>query len=197
MCPLKRMKITFARRRFAPSSTRYNANVRPQDVVEPLVSPVQMEKTWQAVGAMDEGEIKRRQKLCGKEQEELTAFMLAYLSDVEPEAMGLALYEHLVVVEAFRRSGAQFRKLKVNRIENTWKDNFGFVNDLRAAGRPRAPFQLDPGLSSEPAVMQYVIDALTEENEDDPIPISDNDFWRILHVLKTVTDCMHSAQRTR
>jgi hypothetical protein len=44
--------------------------------------------------------------------------------------------------------------------------------------------------------MQYVIDALTEQNEDDPIAIAEEDFWRILQVLKTVSDCMHFAQRS-
>ena len=37
--------------------------------------------------------------------------------------------------------------------------------------------------------------ALTEESEDDPVTLTDDDFWRILQVLKTVADCMHSARR--
>ena len=164
--------------------------------MEPLVDAELMEETWRAVGAMSDAEIRRRQGLCGKEQEELTGFVLAYTSDLPSEALGLSLYAHFVVIEAFRRSGARFRKLKPTRIENTWKDNFGFVNDLKAAGYSRAPFQLKSELASEPAVMQYVIDALTEENEDDPIALADDDFWRILQVLKTVADCMHSARRT-
>jgi hypothetical protein len=164
--------------------------------MEPLVDAQLMEATWRAVGAMSDAEIRRRQGLCGKEQEELTAFVLAFTSELPSDALGLALYAHLVVIEAFRRSGARFRKLKPTRIENTWKDNFGFINDLKAGGSSRAPFQLKPELVSEPAVMQYVIDALTEENEDDPVTISDGDFWRILQVLKTVADCMHSARRT-
>ncbi len=45
--------------------------------------------------------------------------------------------------------------------------------------------------------MQYVIDALTEENSDDPVPLIDQDFWRMLQVLKTVTDCMHEAGRIK
>lgn len=155
-----------------------------------------MEDTWRAVGAMPEAEIRRKQGLCGKEQEELTGFVLAFTSELPPEALGLALYAHFVVIEAFRRSGARFRKLKPTRIEDTWRDNFGFVNDLKAAGYTRAPFQLEPELASEPAVMQYVIDALTEVNEDDLVNLSDDDFWRILQVLKTVADCMHSGRRT-
>ena len=49
----------------------------------------------------------------------------------------MALYVHLVVIEAFRRSGAPFRKLKPGRIVNTWKENFGFINDLKAADATR------------------------------------------------------------
>jgi hypothetical protein len=165
--------------------------------MEPLVSAQLVKDTWRAVGAMSDNEIHRRQALCGKEQEELTGFVLAFTSELPPEALGLALYVHLVVIEAFRRSGAEFRKLKPTRIESTWRDNFGFINDLKAAGHTRAPFQLMPGLVSEPAVMQYVIDALTEESEDDPVSLSEDDFWRILQVLKTVADCMHSARKTK
>ena len=53
------------------------------------------------------------------------------------------------------------------------------------------------GRVSEPAVVQYVIDALTEDNEDDPIALIEDDFWHILQVLKTAADCMHDAQKTR
>jgi len=160
------------------------------------ISAELMEEAWRSVGTMSEAEIKRRQGLCGKEQQELTAFMLAYTEDLGTEALGLALYAHFVVMEAFRRSGARFDKLKPSRIEDAWKDNFGFINDLRAAGRPKTPFQLKYTVT-EPAVMQYVIDALTEQNDDDPIGISDEDFWRTLQVLKTVVDCMHSARQAR
>jgi hypothetical protein len=160
-----------------------------------LVDEQLMDATWNAVGEMSETEVRRRQGLCGKEQHELTAFVLAYTSELPPEALGVALYAHFVVVEAFRRSGARFRKIKPPAIERTWKDNFAFVNELRAAGVSPTPFQLEQGLASEPAIMQYVIDALTEQNEDDPIAIAEDDFWRIVQVLKTVSDCMHLAQR--
>ena len=164
--------------------------------MEPLVSAQLVEDTWRAIGALSDDEIRRKQALCGKEQQELTGFVLAFTSDLPPEAFGLALYVHLVVIEAFRRSGARFRRLKPTRIETTWRENFGFIGDLKAAGHTRAPFQLRPELASEPAVMQYVIDALTEENEDDPVSLGEEDFWRIVQVLKTVADCMHSARKS-
>jgi hypothetical protein len=164
--------------------------------MNPIVDPQLMEATWQAVGAMSEAEALRKQRLCRKEQEELTGFVLAFTSELPPEALGLALYVHVVIMEAFRRSGARFRRLKPAKIESAWKANCAFVNDLKAAGYSRAPFQLKAELTSEPAVMQYVIDALTEEGVDDPVPLSDPELWHILQVLKTVSDCMHSACRS-
>jgi hypothetical protein len=173
-------------------------NARPSAAaVTALVSAQLMEETWRAVGALSEREIRRRQRLCGEEQEELTGLVLGFTSNLPEEALGLALYAHFVVVEAFRRSGAAFLKIARGKIERAWKDNFGFINDLRAAGYTRSPFQLREDMSSEPAAMQYVIDALTEENKDDPVPLTDQDFWRVLQVLKTVTDCMHEASRTK
>ena len=161
-----------------------------------LISPELMEQTWRSVAEMPSQELRRRQDLCGEEQEHLSSFVLAFTSDLSPDAIGIALYVHLVVVEAFRRTKALFREIKPGTIERAWKDNFGFVNDLKQAGYGRQPFQLDPRQYSEPAALQYVVDALTETDEDDPVDLEDNDFWQVLQVLKTVVDCMHNAQGT-
>ena len=162
-----------------------------------LITPELMEETWQSVATMSPKELQKRQGLCGKEQQELTGFVLAFTSDLRPDAMGLALYVQFVVIEAFRRTKIQFRKIKPGKIQRTWTDNFGFINDLRQAGYTSKPFQLNPGGLSEPAALQYVVDALTEQDEEDVIEFDENDFWHMLQVLKTVIDCMHDAPRTR
>ena len=100
---------------------------------------------------------------------------------------------HLVVAEAFRRSTAKFRRLKAGRIERTWKENFAFINDLKAAGHTCSSFSLPPDLTPEPHVMQYVIDALTEQDNADLVVLDEAEFWHILQVLKTVSDCMHDV----
>lgn len=136
----------------------------------PLVSSTLMDESWRAVGASSPAAALRMQKQCGKDQEELTGFVLAFISDLSPAAVGLALFVHLVVAQSFRRSGAKFRKIKPGRIERTWKDNFAFINNLKAAGYTCSHFSVPTHLASEPAVLQYVIDALTEENDADPVP---------------------------
>lgn len=152
-----------------------------------------MEETWRAVAASSDAAVRRLQQQCGKDQTELTGFVFGFTSDLKPEALGLALYVHCVVAQAFRRSGVKFRKIKPGKIERTWKDNFAFVNDLKAAGYTCSHFHVPTDLTSEPAVLQYVIDALTEEDEADPIALTEAEFWQILQVLKTFSDCMHDA----
>ena len=161
-----------------------------------LVSPQLMEETWHAAAVMPPNAALHRQELCGKEQPELTGFVIGFTSELPPDAVGLALYAYVVVMEAFRRTETRFRKIHPGKIERAWKDNFAFLNDLKHAGHTRLPFRLEADRSSEPAVLQYVIDALTEQDDEDPVDLAELDFWHILQVLKTVADCMHDARTT-
>jgi hypothetical protein len=157
-----------------------------------LVSAALIDETWRAVGASSPATIRQLQKQCGKDHEELTGFMLGFTSDLRPEALGLVLYVHLVVTHAFRRCGAKFRRIRPGRIERTWATNLAFIDHLKSGGYPRAAIPTEAASSSEPAVLRYILDALTED-DDDPIELSDEEFWHILRVLKTVVDCLHDA----
>jgi hypothetical protein len=161
--------------------------------MQPLIDAALMDATWLSVGGASTGEIRRMQKQCSKDQAELTAFVMGFTSDLGHEALGLALYLHIVVAQAFHRSRAKFRKIKTGEVMRVWKDNFAVVNELKAEGHTRAPFVFPTSLTSEPAALQYVVDALTEHNESDSISMTDDEFWRALQVLKTCCDCMHDA----
>jgi len=152
-----------------------------------------MDATWQSVGAASAVEIRRMQKQLAKDQDRLTFFVLGFTSDLNPEALGLALYVHLVAAQAFRRSRAKFQRVNAEKIDRAWKDNFAVINELKAAGHTRTPFAFPSHLTSEPAVLQYIVEALTEHDEADPISLTNDEFWQILQVLKTYCDCMHDA----
>lgn len=159
-----------------------------------LISPELMEATWTAVAQMEPHDLQRLQKLCGDDQEELTAFALAYLTERSPDAAGVGLYTHVVLMEAFRRTQSRFRKIGPEDVVRKWEDNTAFVDALAEARYGRQPLRVDPDRHAEPAALQYVFDALTEEDEDDPVDIDEDDFCHVVGVLKTVIDCMHDAQ---
>ena len=161
-----------------------------------LISSKLMEDAWSSVAQMSPDELQQRQTLCGNEQEALADFAMAFLGELSSDAAGVGLYTHVVLMEAFRRTNARFRTIEPGTIEKTWNDNLTFVEGLVQAGIGRRPFKLEAGRFWEPAALQYAVDALTEDDEEDPVEIDDDEFRQALRVLKTVIDCMHDAHHT-
>jgi len=163
----------------------------------PVVSPDLMEETWESVAASSPEAIERMQKACGVKQEELTAFVLAYLSDLSNDALGLALWVHLVIRQAFVRGGERFKRIKPNKIERAWRENQILFAELWSSAEDD-PFEgLVEREIAEPSVVRYIVDAMTETNPDDPIAISEEECRHAVQVLKTVSDCLHDAYRAR
>jgi len=168
------------------------SNVRPLHM-QSLVSEELMNATWQKVGASSGAQALELQKKCGREQEELAAFVVAFTSQLSPSAAGLALYAYIVVAEAFRQSGAKFRKVKPGRITRAWEETEGPITALMGAGRPDS--QAIPESVAERAVLRYILDALSPD-QDEPVELSDEEYWHILRVLMTVSNCLHGAHRS-
>jgi hypothetical protein len=159
-----------------------------------LVSEELMEQTWRRMGGISRAEALRLQKACGKEQEELTGFVIGYTASLSPEAVGLALYAHVVIAEAFRRTGAKFRTIKPGKIMRTWAQAKELVASLEPLGRP--PADQHAQATSEPAVFRYILGAMDPDQEA-PVELTDDEFWHMLCVLKTVSDCLHDAKKDR
>jgi hypothetical protein len=162
-----------------------------------VVSPEQMEDAWKFVGGCSKDEVLALQQRCGRFQEELTCFVLGFTSDVSSDALGLALWVHLVLMQAFQRNSSKLARVKPAKIERAWRQNTMLFNAIRI--KPDVdPYELLIELEeAEPAVIQYVVDALTESDPDDLIAMSEQDRWHIMQVLKTVSDCLHGASRVQ
>lgn len=159
-----------------------------------LISDSLMETTWQAVGAMSPSQALRLQQTHGTRQQELTAFVMAYSSGLRAEVAALVLYVFLVLVEAFHRSGARFRKLKPAKIMREWEAASESVAPVAGLEDDRASVLAKE--SSEPAVFRYVLEALGPDHED-PILLSDDEFRQSLSILATVIACLADGRKTR
>lgn len=157
-----------------------------------VISETLMEETWRRVAISTGAQATRLQELCGREQEELTGFVIAFTSDLRPEAMGVALYAYIVISEAFRKSGITLRRIKPGRIMRSWEANEAFVEAIKAKGR--SSLAESAALTDEPAVFDYIVGALTEE-EEDSVSLDDEELWNLLRILKTAMDCLHGAQK--
>jgi hypothetical protein len=159
------------------------------DPVNPLVSEELMDATWRRVAASTLNHGKELQKACGREQPELMGFTIGFSSDLRPEVGGVVFYAHVVISEAFRRTGAKFRTLKPGRIMTNWAEAKQWVESLRAEGR--SGLEQRAADTSEPAVFRYIVGALTEDEED--VSLDDDELWHALAILHTVSECLHFA----
>ena len=154
----------------------------PADVVE---------ATWQRIGVAEGAVISALQRKCGLSQPELTAFVIGFTEDLRPDAMGLTLYAMVVVYEVFRVHHVKIRKARERVVLRQWEMARAFTEELRERGLSRRDILVADINTAEPYAFRYVIEAFTEQSEDDSIEISDDEFWQMLAVLRTVIETLH------
>jgi hypothetical protein len=154
----------------------------PADVVE---------ATWQRIGAFEPEAMAALQKRSGSFQPQLSGFVLGFSSDLRPDALGLTLYAAAVVYEMFRVHHVKLRKARERVVVRQWETARDLAAELREMGVTREGLLRANVKTTEPFALRYVIEALTERTEDDPIDINDDEFWQIFVVLKTVIETLH------
>src|SRR5215218_8756183 len=122
--------------------------------VKQLVSAEMIEQTLESFNSASPEEKTALRLGTGSFQEELTAFAVVYSENLPDHERALVLALLAAVVDAFRRSGATFRKVRRAEILHAWKTNAAFVRDLRAGGDGRG--------NAEPEVLLLVLDLLLE-----------------------------------
>lgn len=160
----------------------------------PLVSPDVAEQAWKRVGALDEAAALELQQRSGTFQPELVGFVLGFIHNLSPEAMGIALYATLVVFEMFQRAVPRIKKVKERTIVRLWHENRRAVDDLFASEFDEDLMTAFVSDSAEPAALQYVVDAMVDA-QDDSDELEAEEVAHVLAVLKTVIDALHQAPR--
>ena len=164
-------------------------------MTSPLVSEVLIAATWKRIGSFEPAAMKTLQLKFTKEQQELMGFAFGHSSKLRGEALGLAMFVYLVIAEAFRRSGAKFRTVEADKITRTWESVEQMVASLKEHGRPAAVKHAES--TSEPAVFRYIVEALEETEGDEPVALTDDEFWNMLCILQAASECLHDAKKSR
>jgi hypothetical protein len=151
--------------------------------VKQLVSAETIEQTLEAFDSASPEEKIALQQRCGRFQEELTAFVVAYSGDLPDRERGLTLALLPLVMDAFRRSGAAFRKIRPGEIVHAWKASAGFARDLNVRAHSQAMV--------EPEVLLLVLDVLFESDPADME--SDSAPFEAARILKVAVDCLNRA----
>jgi hypothetical protein len=151
--------------------------------VKQLVSAETMEQTLAAFESASPEERSALAQRCGPFQEELTGFVVAYSEELPERERGVTLALLPLVMDAFRRSGATFRKIRPGEIVHAWKASAGFARDLKAGG--------DSQTTAEPEVLSLVLDLLFET--DPGQMVFDAPPFAATRILKVAIDCLNRA----
>ncbi len=163
----------------APSET-----TMPRKV--PYISQTVMEHTWQSVGSLTGSEIGQIQMRAQRTQPALTRFVYDHACDLREDAAGIGIYVYHVICETFATLKPRIRTVKPKQIASVWETLGKDIREFR---------EDDIEDSSEPAVLQYAFDALTED--DDDVVLSEEELGIIYTVLGTTIECLHNAYRRK
>lgn len=160
-----------------------------------IVSPELVERAWRRIAALDASAALKLQNRSGKFQPELVGFVLGFTHDLSREGMGIALYAMLVLFEMFQQVPAtRFTKVKDAAIMQSWPANRGLGTELLKCEFDRAMMADFVSSSSEPAALQYVVEALIDA-QDEAGDLPPEEIAHILAIHRTVIDALHAAAR--
>jgi len=153
-----------------------------------------VDRVVERISGLDDESIRALMKRSGPFQPELTGFVLASTLDSSDRARALAAMGMMTAFEAFRDGYVKTRKARERLVRRRFDDARGVVAELADEFRdPRYVTCVDLS-SSEPAVMDALLDLADPPSE--PEARSDEDqeeHWHLLTVLYTVVETLHEC----
>ena len=160
------------------------------------VQPDLVQATWQRVGALSPAAVLQLQNGAGKLQPEIVGFVIGFTAELRPDAVGLALYVMLVVLEMFRVAPVRkVVKVRDSTISRHWHANRQLLQALRDTGGTIVALPEAIPATVERNVLRYVVEALTEGDPEGGLTLSDDEAWHLAAVLKTAVDALHDGCR--
>ena len=142
-------------------------------------------KTWQEVSGFTPARADKEMVTMGKTQPDLLAFLMAYTDDLQQEVKELAIYIAFVVYKMFLDSRGKIPRISSGEIMARYDKNTRFLESLQGAHEKLIGKIADVEVSKQPYVMKYVLEALTEDAEEDGIPITEEDIGFLFILFKT------------
>ena len=155
-----------------------------------------VEETWREVGSCSIAQAKEVMNRLGKSQNNLLSFVVIFTQDLEPDAQELAVYLFTVIFRIFEKaSSGRIRRVKQGEIVAAYERTEKFVEKFIGAHERFLEAAAASLTSTQPFVMQYLVEALLEapEEQQNPVILSDEDSGQIFLVLITAIGLLDRA----
>jgi len=144
-----------------------------------------VEQTWQKIAGFTPARATKEMHAMGKNQPDLLAFLVAYTDDLEQEVKELAIYIAFVVYKMFHDSAGKSPRISSKEIMSRHNENVLLLEGLEGVDGKIIDKIKSVKVSNQPYVMNYVLEALLEDAEEDGIDLTEEDIGFIFMLLKT------------
>ena len=155
--------------------------------MEPVPEAI-VEKTWQEVAGFSPDRAKKEMMKIDNSQPDLLAFVMESAKEMGQEVRELAIYMFLVVYRMFQESHGKIKKISSEVIIECYEHNEGLMERLEGAHEKFLDRVASVQTSRQPHVVEYVVDALMEDEREDAVALTEEQKGFLFLLLKTVID---------
>ena len=151
-----------------------------------------VEKTWQEIAGFSPDKAKKEMVKIGNSQPELLAFVAESPKEMGREVRELAIYMFVVVYRMFQKREGKIKKISHEEIIECYEQNEGIMERLEGAHEKFLDRIASAQTSRQPHVVNYVVDALMEEDDEreDAVQLTEEQKGFIYLLVKTVVDVL-------
>jgi len=158
--------------------------------MEPIPEAI-VEKTWQEVAGFSPDRAKKEMMKIGNSQPELLAFVTESSREMGQEVRELAIYMFVVVYRMFKQAHGKIKRILSEEIIKCYEQNEGLLERLEGAHEKFLDRAASVQTSRQLHVVNYVVDALMEEDEGaDAVVLTEEQKGFLFLLLKTVIDVL-------
>ncbi len=158
-----------------------------------IIEAALVEKTWKEVAGFSPSQCAEEMRKLAKKQPELVSFMVEFNLELQDEAQGLAIYLFFVVYRIFEKGyKKKIKKISADEIIASYDDNEKLLIKLEQAHEKFYERIARVQISSQPNIIQYVVDTLFEApSTEEPVYLDEGEYGYIFLLLKTVIDALN------
>ena len=150
-----------------------------------------VEKTWQEVAGFSPDRAKKEMMKIANSQPELLAFVTESSHEMSQEVRERAIYMFFVVYRMFQKAYGKIKKISSEEIIKCYEQNEGLIERLEGAHKKFLDRIASVQTSRQPYVVNYMVDALMEEDEgEEAVALTEEQKGFLFLLLKTVIDVL-------
>jgi hypothetical protein len=150
-----------------------------------------VEKTWQEFAGFSPDRAKKELMKIDNTQPNLLAFLTESSQEMAREARELAIYMFVVVYRMFQKAHGKIKKISSEEITECYEQNESLLERLEGTDEKFLDRIASVQTSRQPYLVNYVVDALMEEDEgEDALVLTEEQKGFLFLLLKTVIDVL-------